>query len=51
MTKKPEHRKKKKKQNPGLCNNLEVGIGRRFKREGTYAYFWLIHAAVWQKPT
>ena len=24
---------------------------RRFKREGTYVYLWLIHAAVWQKPT
>ena len=22
-----------------------------FKREGTYVYLWLIHAAVWQKPT
>ena len=25
--------------------------GRRFKREGTYVYLWLIHADVWQKPT
>ena len=22
----------------------------RFKREGTYAYLWPIHANVWQKP-
>ena len=26
-------------------------MGRRFKREGTYVYLWLIHADVWQKPT
>ena len=26
-------------------------VGRRFKREGTYVYLWLIHADVWQKPT
>jgi len=25
--------------------------GGRFKREGTYEYLWLIHVAVWQKPT
>ena len=25
--------------------------GRRFKREGTHVYRWLIHAVVWQKPT
>ena len=23
----------------------------RFKREGAYAYLWLIHIDVWQKPT
>ena len=31
-----------------------VGWGdsrRRFKREGTHIYLWLIHAVVWQKPT
>ena len=26
-------------------------MGGRFKREGTYAYRWLIHFDVWQKPT
>jgi len=26
-------------------------VGRRFKREGTYVYLWLIHVAIWQKPT
>ena len=25
-------------------------VGRRFKREGTYIYLWLIHVDVWQKP-
>ena len=25
-------------------------VPRRFKREGTYAYLWLIHGDVWQKP-
>ena len=25
-------------------------VGGRFKREGTYAYLWLIHVDVWQKP-
>ena len=37
-----------------LGDNLEgwdgVGDGRWFKREGTYAHLWLIHADVWQKP-
>jgi len=31
-----------------------VGWGGRwgwFKREGAYAYLWLTHADVWQKPT
>ena len=23
---------------------------RKFKREGTYVYLWLIHVDVWQKP-
>ena len=26
-------------------------MGRRFRREGTYVYLWLIHADIWQKPT
>ena len=26
-------------------------VGRRFKREGTYVYLWLIHVDIWQKPT
>ena len=26
-------------------------MGGRFKREGTYAYLWLMHIDVWQKPT
>ena len=38
-----------------LCDNLEewdgVGVGGRFKREGTYVYLWLIHVDIWQKPT
>ena len=25
-------------------------VGRRFMREGTYIYLWLIHADVWQRP-
>ena len=24
-------------------------VRERFKREGTYEYFWLIHADIWQK--
>ena len=36
-----------------LCDNLEewdgVGVGGRFKREGTYVYLWLIHVDIWQK--
>lgn len=43
-------------QNPGaplcFCDNLEewnAGNGRTFKREGTYVYWSLIHAVVWQK--
>ena len=24
--------------------------GRRFRREGTYVYLWLIHVDIWQKP-
>ena len=27
------------------------GVGVRFKREGGYVYFWLIHSVVWLKPT
>ena len=26
-------------------------VGGRFEREGTYAYLWLIHVDIWQKPT
>ena len=37
-----------------LCHNLEGWDGRevggRSKREGIYAYLWLIHVDVWQKP-
>ena len=29
----------------------EVGRGRKFNREGTYVYLWLIHVDVWWKPT
>ena len=25
-------------------------VGRRFKRDRTYIYLWVIHAEVWQKP-
>jgi len=38
-----------------ICDNLKgwdgVGCGRRFKREGTYIYLWLIHVDVWTKST
>ena len=38
-----------------LCDYLEgwegVGVGGRFKREGTCVYLLLIHAVVWQRPT
>lgn len=27
------------------------GMGGRVKREGTYAYLWLIHVDMWQKAT
>ena len=27
-----------------------MGDERRFRREGTYVYLWLIPVAVWQKP-
>ena len=37
-----------------LCDILEgwdgVGGGRRFKREQTYGYPWLIYVDIWQKP-
>ena len=26
-------------------------VGGRLQREGSHAYLWLIHVAVWQKPT
>ena len=38
-----------------LCDNLEgwdgVGVGGKFKREGTHVYLQLIHLVVWEKPT
>ena len=38
-----------------LCDNLEgwsgEGSRRVIKREGTHAYLWPIHVAVWQKPS
>ena len=39
-----------------LTNDCERGrmgreVGRRFKREGTNVYLWLIHVDVWQKTT
>ena len=37
-----------------LCDNLEGWNGvesrGKFKGEGTYAYTWLIHVVIWQKP-
>ena len=41
------------------CNEVEennrmgkkIDLFKKFKREGTYVYLWLIHADVWQKPT
>ena len=30
-------------------DEVACGAGRRFKREGTYVYLWLIHV-VWQTP-
>ena len=39
----------------GFCDNLEgrggEGDGRRFGREGTWVYWWLILIDVWQKTT
>ena len=34
-----------------LCDNLEGwdGVGRKFKKEGTYVYLWVIHVDVWKK--
>ena len=39
-----------------LCDNLEgwdgvVSGGGEFKREGMYAYLWLIHVDIWKKLT
>ena len=38
-----------------LCDNLEgwdgVGVGGKFKREGTCVYLWLIHADICQRAT
>ena len=28
-----------------------VGVGRRFRRKGTWVYLWLTHTAIRQKPT
>ena len=41
------------KSNLVLCDNIEEwdGVEGRFKREGTYAYLWLIHIDIWQKPS
>jgi len=37
-----------------LCDKLEgwdgVVGGREGRKEGTYAYLWLIHVDIWQKP-
>ena len=30
---------------------MEWEVGGSFKRVETYAYLWLIHVDVWQKPT
>ena len=30
---------------------MEREVEGRFKREGTYAYPWLIHIDLWQKPS
>ena len=30
---------------------MGMKMGRRFKKEGTYVYLWLIHVDVWHKPT
>ena len=41
--------------NSVLCENLEGWdgrkMGRKFRRERTYVYLWLIHLDVWQKLT
>ena len=41
--------------NWGSVTDWSGGMGRetgvRFKKEGTYAYLWLIHIDVWQKET
>ena len=29
---------------------MEWQVGKRFKREGTYAYLGLVYIVVWQKP-
>ena len=38
-----------------LCDDLEEWdggwVGGRLKSEGINVYFWLIHVAMWQKPT
>ena len=39
---------------PVLCGNLDGldGWGAwELKMEGIYVYLWLIHVAIWQKPT
>ena len=30
---------------------MDCEVGRRFKREGTYRFLWLIHVDIWQKST
>ena len=41
--------------NPVLSDNLErwngVGFGMGVQEGETYVYLWLIHAAIWQRPT
>ena len=32
-----------------VCGGMGRKMGGSFKREGIYAYLWLIHAEVWQK--
>ena len=37
-----------------FCDDLDgwdEGVGGGLKREEIYAYIWLIHVVVWQKPT
>ena len=37
---------------PGALEGWDgYGVRGRFKKKGTYVYLWLIHVALWQKPT